>query len=375
MILCKRATLLLVSIFFCLTAVPQGQPSIQRYFTGADLGEFILEEEINRLPGSEKVKGISVAVLEEAVFRTYSRWQIREEGTVTYRLEVFELLDPPGAFQLFSLWPRFSGQDTGQWIRSPIDIRLGQNEITFWKGNFFMRLLPEGNRNGLPLIEELNELIKTEVVHPVTTEYLPDLDRIPDSEKFYLGSASLRYNERFPEPLLSQIGFEDEIEISYAAYEPDDSALFIVGYPTPALADEYFIEMQNELTDFFSSEGVFIKRSGIMVALFIGPEEAAINVLSEVRYDPTIRWIDEKEQTLPEEYLTFFGLLTQTFFGIAVFILITLGAGLVVGLARYEFIQLFPRLQRRKEMVRLKLGEEEDLFSADKPDLAKQRRE
>lgn len=358
MTLFKRRISVLLAICFCLLAVSRGQPSIQRYFTGSGLGEFILEEEINRLAGHQEIGGLPVGVLQEAVFRSYSRWQIRQERTVAYRLEVFELLDPPGAFQLFSLWPRLTGQATGQWIRSPIDIRLGGRDITFWKSNFFLRVIPEGERNGLPLVEALNNLIRSEIVHPVTIDYLPEEDKVADSTEFYLGATSLSYNKRFPEPLLSQIGFEDEIEISYAAYQPDKSALFLVGYPTPALADKYFVEMQNELTDFFSTEGVFMKRSGILVALFIGPEEAAVKVLSEVRYSPAIRWIDEKENTLPEEYLTFFGLLTQTFFGIAIFILITLGAGLVVGIVRYEFLQLFPKLQRRKEMVRLNLDEE-----------------
>jgi len=357
MTLLERISLLL-SICFCLIAVSPAQPSIQRYFTGSGLGEFILEEEINRLATDQEVGGLPVEVLQEAVLRSYSRWQIRQANAVAYRLHVFELLDAPGAFQLFSLWPRLTDQATGQWLRSPIDIRLGDGELTFWKANFFFRLVPEGERNGLELVEELNKLIRSDVAYPVTTYYLPEEGKVADSTELYLGARSLRYNERFPEPLLSQIGFEDEIEISYAAYQPDDSALFLVGYPTPALADQYFVEMQNELAGFFSREGVFLKRSGPLVALFIGPEEAAVKVLSDVRYSPAIRWIDEKEDGIAQEYLTFFGLLTQTFIGIGVFLVVTLVAGLIVGVLRYEFLELFPRLHRRGEMVRLNLDEE-----------------
>jgi hypothetical protein len=231
----------------------------------------------------------------------------------------------------------------------------------FWSGNFFLRIT---RVRGAPLTPKdfgeiatsFSEGLALENLLPVTLTHLPKEDLSPGSVQFYLGDSSLALNERFPEPLLQEIGLEDQIEIAYGQYEPDDSALFLIGYPTPALADEYFIDLQKSLQNFFSTEGVYMKRAGVVIAVFVGPEQSAQRVLGQVKYAPTIKWLYQKEpEAYSEEMMTFFGLITKTILGTGVLLLLIVGAGCVAGLLRYEFLRRFPRLSSHKEPVRLEL--------------------
>jgi hypothetical protein len=216
------------------------------------------------------------------------------------------------------------------------------------------------------LPQEFSTLVKDCLAHislenllPVSISHLPEEDLIAESVRFYLGAESLALNEHFPEPLLTEIGFADRIEIAVGQYQPGGESLFLVGYPTPKLAAAYFIKLQDRLQGFFSEQGVYMKRAGVLICIFVGPEHRAHVILPRVKYAPTIKWLYEKRLDTSSETLTFLGLITKTILGTGVFILVILGTGLVLGLVRYEVLRRFPGFMGKKEMVRLNLDRRE----------------
>jgi hypothetical protein len=351
----------------------QAAPAIQEFFPSLEGYSFSLLTEIDSPGNTTHLEPFSEPLLVEAGFQGYSSWDLRMSGSPQLRIEVFQMTDPLGAYELFTLWPDLADDSDLVQLDLPIGVRFSPSEAILWRGYYFCRVRPQTRS---PLTEEILarivgdflEAIETENLLPVSVSHLPQEQLVPGSIRFYLGAEGLSLNERFPEPLLREIGLEDKIEIAFARYEPGDHSLFLVGYPTPALADDYSIRLQNRLQGFFSAEGVYLKRAGVVICLFIGPEEQAREVLLRVEYTPrevllrveytpTIKWLYEKKRDPSAENITFLGLITQTILGIGVFLLLILGAGFATGLARYEVLRRYPQLTRRKEMVRLNLGE------------------
>lgn len=343
-------------------AAGQAAPSIQEFFPSLDGYRFSLLTEIDSPGDATHLEPFSESILVEAGFQGYSSWDLRISGSPQIRLDIFQMDDPLGAYELFTLWPDLATNSDLVQLDLPIGARFSPSEAIFWRGYYFCRVRPQAGSDlteKIPtqIIGDFVEAIEIENLLPVSVSHLPQEQLVPGSIRFYLGAEALSLNERFPEPLLREIGLEDKIEIAFARYEPGDHSLFLVGYPTPALADDYSIRLQNRLQGFFSAEGVYLKRAGVVICLFIGPEEQAREVLLRVEYTPTIKWLYEKKRDPSAENITFLGLITQTILGIGVFLLLILGAGFATGLVRYEVLRRYPQLSRRKDMVRLDLGD------------------
>ena len=358
--------ILLLPLFFSLLELPAAAaPSIQRFFAQFSDHQFVMLEEITRLDEGSKIGPFGKELLEESTFRSYSRWQVERAQNVGYRLEVFDLLDTYGAFSLFTLWPRFQKQNDWKALQIQTGNKYRPGEGVFWRGNYLLRVTANPGRtltagDFSEIVTVFCESTPLENIYPVSISHLPPEGLVSSSVEFYLGSSSLALNERFPEPLLKEIGFVDRIEIAFGRYGSDDSCLFLIGYPTPALADQYFIRLQEGLHAFFSSEGIYMKRAGVLIALLVGPEASAQRILLQVEYSPAVKWLYVKESdTYTREVISFLGLLTKTILGTGVFILLIVGAGLVAGLTRYAVLRRFPRLKRHKDMVRLNLDLED----------------
>ncbi len=340
----------------------QAEPSIQAFFSDLDGYRFSMRSEIDSPGDDTRLKPFSEPILVEAGFQGFSSWEVRRNTSGQLRLDVFQMADPLGAYELFTLWPDLAAESDLVRIDVPIGALFNPSNAIFWRGYYFCHLRPQaGSRltEGFitEIINDFVEVIQTENLLPVSVSHLPEEQLVPGSTRFYLGADALSLNEHFPAPLLKEIGFEDRIEIAFAQYEPGSHSLFLVGYPTPALAEDYFIRLQNRLEGFFSTEGVYRKRAGVVICIFIGPEERARDVLLKVEYTPTIKWLYQKKHDPSAENITFLGLITQAILGIGVFLLLLIGSGFAVGLLRYEALRRFPQLSRSKEMVRLGLDD------------------
>ena len=354
-----------LAIFSLLAPPTVAEPSIQRFFPEFSDYQFVMLNEVTRSERVGQIGPFSAQILEESLFRSYSRWQVERSRNGGCLLEVFDLRDAAGAFSLLTLWPHFQKKMDWAPLNLPVGNHYRPGEGVFWKGNYLLSV--KANSGGNLSVEDFSNIVNAfsenvslENLYPVSISHLPQEGLDASSVEFYLGTSSLSLNGRFPEPLLKEIGFVDRIEIAFGRYGSENSSLFLIGYPTPALADEYFVQLQEGLQSFFSSEGVFMKRSGILIALFVGSERSAQQVLGQFRYAPDIKWLSEKKtDTYTGEVISLLGLITKTILGTGVFVLLILGAGLIVGLIRYGFLRRYPNLERRNEMVRLNLDEED----------------
>jgi len=354
-----RRLLVITGLFVCLSSALLAEARIQRYLSAIRGYRFVMESEIVSVDRLSAQSTLDRDLLADAGFSSFTRWRVLPERGPEIGMDVVEVQDSPGAYLLFSHWPN-AGTDTIS-LDVPIRVRWNRSEAIFWRGEFYFRIFsPAGGNLSTAvfssLIREFVQAISQENLLPVSISHLPEEELHSDSIRLYLGEKSLRRNDRFPEPLLEQIGLADRIEIAYAEYGEKRQPLFLIGYPTVALAKKYLVSLQKGLEGFFSEEGIYIKRTGVLIAIFVGPEADARRILDLVKYKPSIQWLHEKKpESRLDQTLTFLGLITRTIIGTGVFLLLILGTGLSFGLIRYEIIRRFPSIFQKEKMIRLQL--------------------
>ncbi len=119
-------------------------------------------------------------------------------------------------------------------------------------------------------------------------DYLPAKNRLPGSERYILGGASLA---EFASALPPQaVAFQFSTEAVLARYREGagDSVLAILSYPTPDIA-------RLQADEFRKLSGAVVKRSGPMVMVISSPADpdAAKARVAGIRYQAQVSW-DEK---------------------------------------------------------------------------------
>lgn len=350
-----KRVLITLGLFLFVMGPVTGEPRIQRYFHDYSDYQFILKREITQ--PRRGVPTFSAEELKESLLESFSVWDVLLKERPLFSLQVYQSPDTIGAFFLFNRFAK------GNPLLRPLGLKTSNlysdSEAGFWRGPFFFRVLPEANsltqKQFRQFVEKSTEAISIQSLPPLSVAYLPEKGRQANSVGFYLGPETLSENVSFPDPLLGQIGFEDRVEVAYGRYDEED--LFIIGYPTPAIAARYFIRFQDELKNFFTREGLYLKRTGPLLALFRGPEDRAVSLLEGIKYHARVDWIYEKDKSGENraKLVTFFGLVTTAILGAGAFIVMSLIGGVMVGLIRYELLRRYPVLTSRKESIRLNL--------------------
>jgi hypothetical protein len=346
-----------------LSATARGQPQIQQFLEQMeDCRPSLLYERADTAEPA-RIGPFSQAILEEAGFVSYSEWHLTCSGS-EQEFQILELTDPLGAYELFTLWPHLKPEDRGTYLELPVGNQFNPKGSLFWRGNFLIRVSPAGEQllaesDFANSVNRFTSAISAENLLPVTVTNLPDEGRIPGSVQFYLGAASLGLNSQFPEPLRQEIGLDERIEIACARYGPDERPLFLIGYPTHDLAEDYAVRLQDRMQDLFAAGDVHLKRTGILLAVIVGPRERAQEILARVNYTLTIKWLYEKVTGKPSKTMTFLGLIATSILGTGVLVLMILGVGIVAGLVRYETFKRFPGLSVRNRTIRLDLERRE----------------
>ncbi len=332
---------------------------VQRYLEGLPEYRFRLLEKSADL---ERGAGdFSRPLLEEYALQSYSRWRFQKPGASSLVMEVYEMLHQQGAFGMYRL-DSVLRPTTGDRLELPVENRCGESGCIFWRGPFLFRLTAKPGAQARDQIKgavaALVEAIPIVNLHPVTVLHLPRQDLVTDSVGVYLGPAALAYNDRFPDPLMAKIGFQDRVEIAFADYGPEGGSLFLLAYPTPALAADYFLELQNSLHSFFSPDGIYIKRSGVLLALFQGTESRAQAVLGEVQWAPAVKWVHDRtvEVKPSDQARSFLDMLIRTALATVCFILGSLGFGCLLGYTWYRLDERFPVWGTRNDAIRLNLS-------------------
>ena len=346
-------------IYAILLTIPCGTlgaaANVEQYFPELTGYSFEAIAEIADPQKQDRIGPFSRSVLNEYILLSYSRWRIRSENSLPHpplELEVYEMQDAAGTFGIFSTWDTYSENHSKNRLKLSVDNHKHADSLCFWRGVYFFRLIhsstTEANwREAQELAAALVEAIPLINLHPVTVVHLPQDGLIRESVRFYLGKSSFASNNHFPKELQTKIGFEKDVEIAFARYLPGNYSLFLLEYPTVALAADRSVQLQDAMESYFSPQGVYMKRVGVLIALFFGPEPEAQRVLEKVHYTPTIKWIYEKDiDPIPrhsrDEILTLLGVFERSMLMTVFLLSMTIGGGAGLGLIRYRIRQLYP---------------------------------
>jgi hypothetical protein len=198
----------------------------------------------------------------------------------------YKMKDPTGAFAAF------------QWQR-PVNAVSGQTAASIPGGkllihaNYLLNLA--GNATPAEQAELQAKLPGTvNSSLPPLTRYLPVKGRLPNSERYVLGAASLaKFEPRISAELAS---FSHGAELQMARYRTrsGEVQLAIAAYPTPQMAME-------RLRAFSALADAAVARTGpmVVVALPKGPE--ASTLVQAVSYQPKLTWTEHVTKDTPQD--------------------------------------------------------------------------
>ena len=298
-------------------------------------------------------------IVEEYGFLSFTQWRIQPGAAI---LDVYEMIDTQAAYGLFTIWEE-DRRDSERCLLMGLENRLIEGRLAFWRGHYFFILhsypAQEDFLSSFPPL--LKKAIDERSLHPVSVYQLPGDHLVRPSIRFYVGQKALATNPAIPRQLIGHLGFEDQAEATIARYEPDGFPLLLLAYPTASVAEEYAGRIQDALQSVFSEDGIYMKRSGPLLGLFLGPLASANPVLEDLQYTATVEWVHEEDTLLRDlernraEIVTFFGLVTNSILFTGFFILFVLALGIGVGFLRMALLRWFPAMSRGAETIFLDL--------------------
>jgi hypothetical protein len=222
---------------------------------------------------------------DEALWREYGL--VHSETTQRGHLTItkYQMKDQTGAI---AAW---------EWLRSAK--AAGCNLASFCTQDTHQTVVADDNdvvvfKGGVPTQADVDAVFQSfpnrrESSLPAILTFLPHQDRVPNSARYVLGSASLRAFA--PELASAKPGFDHGVEAQVASYRIGNSStavrFAIFYYPTPEMA-------RLHLPVFQSIPGVRAKRSGVLLGVVFGPgaEAQADAMLNRVQYEAKITWND-----------------------------------------------------------------------------------
>jgi hypothetical protein len=185
---------------------------------------------------------------------------------------------------------------------------------------------------------------KKETSLPAILTFVPHTGLVPGSARYILGPAS--FQAYAPELNAVQPGFEEGAEAQVADYGHAKLALFY--YPTPEMARLHSI-------GFKSLGNVFVKRSGVLVAIVYGnvSQQQADTLLSRVEYEAKITWNEHVPQSpIKPVYELLLNILILS----GIIVALCLAGGLMYGGTRI-YRRRYGQLESEEAMTTLRLTE------------------
>lgn len=198
---------------------------------------------------------------------------------------------------------------------------------------------------------------------PTLASYLPDQGRVPNSERFVLGSTAL---ERFlPLQTADWVGFETGAEAQLATYRlrGQEVTLLLAQYPTPQVASarleglRRWFNVNGEEEVVSGRPVVFARRTSSLVAIVphAVEKEIAKSLFDSVRYETQIT---VNEPSFKATDPTWGEMIVGIFYGTGILLLIAVGSGLAFAGVRLVTKRVLPgKVFDRDESVEiLQLG-------------------
>jgi hypothetical protein len=192
--------------------------------------------------------------------------------------------DPTGAMAAFQ-WQRPAGAAPSKLGELAAEM---PDSVILAFHNYLLRLdgwKPEGAELA-PLLEVLPQVDQSSL--PTLPGYLPAAGRVPNSERYVLGPASLaRFEPRVP-PSVAAFHLGTEAQLAQFKSPAGNLGLGVFSYPTPNFARE-------RAAEFSKLPGAVVKRSGPLVAVILSPADPneAERLLAKVQYQATITWSEQ----------------------------------------------------------------------------------
>jgi hypothetical protein len=203
------------------------------------------------------------------------------DGSRRFTAAAWRFRDPTGAMAAFQ-WQKPAGAAPS---------KLGElaaetsDAVVLAFHNYVLRLdgwKPEGS-DLAPLLEALPQVDQSSL--PTLPGYMPAPGRLPNSERYVLGPASLALFEARIPPSVAAFHLGTEAQFAKFKSPAGDLGLGVFSYPTPNFARE-------RATEFAKLPGAVVKRSGPLVAVILSPADPdeAERLLAKVQYQATITW-------------------------------------------------------------------------------------
>jgi hypothetical protein len=252
-----------------------------------------------------------------------------QTGSQKFTATAWRFEDPTGALAAFE-WMRLPDSkpsSIAKWAAETAKVTL------LVHGNYVLRFV--GYRPTTPDLDALVQNLKQQDTSsfPSFIDYMPDQDRVPNSERYIEGPAALHQFDPGIPPSAAAFHLSAEAQLASFREPGGDINLALFNYPTPQIA-------RLQTTEFQKIPGAMVKRSGPLVAVILSPPnaDAAERLLSLVRYQADITR-DERVSTRRDNIGD---LVINAFVLIGILLCFSVVGGLAVGGVR-AFLHRGPR--------------------------------
>ena len=167
---------------------------------------------------------------------------------------------------------------------------------------------------------------------PALISHLPEAGLSRASLRYYPGADAFKSLSESTEKEFLQFGSDMEIAHVRYALENQTGDLYLLDFPTPQVAEEFFAQWPNLKSEPSAEKLIYTKRVGPLVAILEGTFDPATadRILDPLKYEYSIRWIyDTKNQTriiwgVPTQIL---GTVVKSLLFVAILCLLSVVAG------------------------------------------------
>jgi hypothetical protein len=235
-------------------------------------------------------------LIREVGFAGYAKRTYSTGPSTTLSIEVITAQDNRAAYSLLTLL-RDAEPKTGPPGNEYVE---GVRDFRFAQGRRWVRIT--GTDSQRDLLRKIAVSVSNRVgttLHDITPSLirrLPQLGYEPSSLKYFPGiSAYETYSGTEARPYLQ---FHSDIEIVSGRYalDNDKGSLYLLNFPTPQLAEDFFSGFSHP-----SAAGeeytIYLKQAGPLVAFLDGTYEpaAADALLNSIEFSFSVRWLHEDE--------------------------------------------------------------------------------
>jgi len=241
-------------------------------------------------------------------------------ANLKFQMTVWRLKDPTAALAFFQASRDAAAKPS---TTEKLSVSEPGGVVFLVRGNYALRIA-----GWTPAKADLDQLFAglpklDQSALPVLPAYFPAENRVPNSERYILGPASLdRFEARITPGMAA---FSMGAEGSLVRYQGGET-LTIFNYPTPHIARERVEEMRKV-------PGSVVKRSGPLAVIVMGAADpsAAERLLAKVNYQATLTW---NEGTPDVEVRRGANFLLGAFTLAGIIMAMCVGAGVAFGLIR-----------------------------------------